>query len=93
MGVARREAAERRQREREARRRRNAERPPDTEHVWFRTKEAAAFMGVTEPAISQRAREGRLPFVEHDGRRWYRRDHLELVRHADLVKRLRRHRR
>lgn len=28
-----------------------------------------------------------MPFVEHQGRRWFRRDHLELVKHADLVKR------
>ena len=59
----------------------------DDEHVWLRTREAAEFMGVSTPAISQRARHGRLPFVEHAGRRWYRRDHLELVKHADLVKR------
>jgi excisionase family DNA binding protein len=61
--------------------------PPDEEHVWLRTREAAEFMGVSQPAISQWARAGRLPFVEHGCRRWFRRDHLELVRHADLVKR------
>ena len=63
------------------------EHPPDAEHVWLRTLEADEFMGVSQPAISQRARRGRLPFVEHEGRRWFRRGHLELVRHADLVKR------
>jgi hypothetical protein len=51
-----------------------------------RTREAAAFMGVFMPAISKRARRGRLPHVEHEGRRWFRRDHLELVKHADLLK-------
>ena len=61
--------------------------PPDAEHDWLCTREAAALMGVSMPAISQRARRGRLPFVEHEGRRWFRRDHLELVKHADLVKR------
>ena len=44
-------------------------------------------MGVTESAIVKRARKGRLPFVEYEGRRWSRRDHLVLVKHADLVKR------
>jgi hypothetical protein len=38
-------------------------------------------MGVSQPAISQRAaRKRRLPFVEHKGRRWFRRDHLERVK-------------
>ena len=89
VGVARREAADRVQRKRSARasRRDRAEQPPDAEHVWLRTAGAAEFMGVTESAIVKRARKGRLPFVEHEGRRWFRRDHLELVRHADLVKR------
>jgi len=76
LGVARREAAQRRQREREARQRRQpvaTEQPPDDEHVWLRTREAAEFMGVSQPATSQRAaRKGRLPFVEHKGRRWFR---------------------
>jgi hypothetical protein len=65
---------------------RTSGRPPDADHDWLRTREAAAFMGVSRPAISQRARRGRLPYVEHEGRRWFRRDHLELVKHADLVK-------
>ena len=34
-----------------------------------------------------RCRSEAVPFVEKAGRRWFRRDHLELVRHADLVKR------
>jgi hypothetical protein len=38
-------------------------------------------------AVNKRCRRGRLPFVEKAGRRWFRRDHLELVKHADLVKR------
>ena len=59
-------------------------RPPDTEHTWLRTREAAEFMGVSQPAISMRARRGRLPFVELGGRRWFRRD-LELVKQADLA--------
>jgi hypothetical protein len=40
------------------------------------TAAAAVFMGASQPAISKRARRGRLPFVEHDGRRWFRQDHL-----------------
>src|SRR4051794_31456102 len=65
VGVARREAADRVRREREARasRRERAGQPPDAEHVWLGTREAAALMGVTESAISKRALKGRLPFV------------------------------
>ena len=90
VSVARRGAAERKRRERETRagrQRISTEQPPDDEHAWLRTLEAAEFMGVSTPAISKRARRGRLPYVEHGGRRWFRRDHLELVKHADLVKR------
>ena len=61
--------------------------PPDSEHVWLSTAGAAAFMGVSVPAIAKRANHGRLPYVENEGRRWFRRDHLELIKHADLVKR------
>ena len=94
LRVTRREAVDRREAEREARRQRaSTGQPPDDEHEWLRLREAAQFMGVSTRAISTRARRGRLPFVEHEGRRWFRRDHLELVRHADLVKRPRRHRR
>jgi hypothetical protein len=44
-------------------------------------------LGVSAVAVNKRCRRGRLPFVEKAGRRWFRRDHLELVKHADLVKR------
>ncbi len=87
LGVARRDAADWREAERVALRRRvRTGEPPDAGHESLRLGEAAAFMDVTEPAISQHARKGRLPFVEHEARRWFRRDHLELVKHADLVK-------
>lgn len=90
LRAARRKSGDWRACERDARARRrqvSTERPPDTEHTWLRTREAVEFMGVSQPAISQRARRGRLPFVELGGRRWFRRDHLELVKRADLVKR------
>jgi hypothetical protein len=46
-------------------------------------------MGVGAAAVNVRARRGRLPSAFHDGRRWFRRDHLELVKHADEARRLR----
>lgn len=63
--------------------------PPDDEHDWLSTEEAAAFMGISRVAVSARARRGRLPSVVASGRRWYRRDHLALVRRAEEAKRRR----
>lgn len=61
--------------------------PPDDEHVWLLAPEAGALMGVGPEAVRIRARRGRLPSELHDGRRWFRRDHLELVKRADAVRR------
>ena len=61
--------------------------PPNAEHDWLTSVQAAELLGVSTVAVNKRARRGRLPFVEKAGRRWFRRDHLELVKHADLVKR------
>lgn len=66
---------------------RGAPRPPDDQHAWLLADEAGALMGVGPEAVKIRARRGRLPSELHDGRRWFRRDHLELVKHADDVKR------
>lgn len=59
--------------------------PPDAEHDWLTGVQAAELLGVSTVAVSKRCRRGRLPFVEKAGRRWFRRDHLELVKHADLA--------
>ena len=61
--------------------------PPDNEHEWLTSGQAAEMMGVGPEAVRVRARRGRLPSELHDGRRWFRRDHLELVRRADQIKR------
>lgn len=61
--------------------------PPDRTSPWLTSDEAAALMGVTRNAVNDRARRGRLPSLMHDGRRWFRQDHLELVKRADDVKR------
>ena len=64
-------------------------RPPDDAHDWLSSQEAAAVMGVGPTAVRVRARRGKLPSELHDGRRWFRRDHLELVKKADAAKRRR----
>jgi hypothetical protein len=61
--------------------------PPDAEHDWLTSAQAAVLLGFSSVAVNKRCRRGRLPFVEKAGRRWFRRDNLELVKHADLVKR------
>jgi predicted site-specific integrase-resolvase len=59
---------------------------PDAEHDWLTSVQAAELLDVSSVAVNRRCRRGRLPFVEQAGRRWFRRDHLELVKRADLVK-------
>ena len=61
--------------------------PPDNQHEWLTADLAAEMMGVRPEAVRVRARRGKLPSELNDGRRWFRRDHLELVKRADQVKR------
>jgi hypothetical protein len=67
--------------------RKPAPQPPDAEHDWLTSTEAAALMAVGRTAVNARARRGKMPGEIHDGRRWFRRDHLELVKRADAVRR------
>ena len=82
------EARARAAREREQVARQSGPRPPDDEHDWLNAPEAGVLMGVGPEAVRVRARRGKLPSELHDGRRWFRRDHLELVKRADVAKRL-----
>lgn len=63
--------------------------PPDPQHEWLLADAAAAVMGISRVAINARARRGRLPSALANGRRWYRRDHLELVLRAEAAMRQR----
>jgi hypothetical protein len=62
-------------------------RPPDEAHVWLPTAAAAAVVGCSKVALNARARRGRIPSVLHEGRRWYRLDHLELWLKAQAAQR------
>lgn len=69
-------------------RRRQAHRrpgPPDDQHEWLTTTQAAAVLGISRARVGQKATNGTLPFTPVKGRRWFRRDHLELVRQARLA--------
>jgi excisionase family DNA binding protein len=88
--------AKRRAQEREAlaarprRRYQRADHRPDTEHEWLSPRQVAVLLGVTRPAVQVRIHRGKLPAVENGGRFWIRRDHLEQVEAARLVRKTRR---
>lgn len=63
---------------------------PDQNHDWLSPRQVAALLGVSPQAITRRIRTDRLPAVENGGRHWVRRDHLEQVEAARLVRRTRR---
>jgi predicted XRE-type DNA-binding protein len=83
------------QRAQEARAHRAAERaaertwrsPPDDDHDWLSVSQVAELLGVTRVAVGKRCARGRLPYTEHGGMRWVRRDLLELVQNARKAKR------
>jgi excisionase family DNA binding protein len=66
------------------------DRRPDREHEWLTPSQVAKLLGVTRPAVTKRIKRERLPSVEHGGRVWVRRDHLEMIEAARLVRRTRR---
>jgi len=61
--------------------------PPDPDHEWLSSGQVAELLGVTRPAVQGRIHRGTLPAVENGGRFWVRRDHLEQVGPARLVRR------
>lgn len=81
-------ARDRRQAEREAARVRG--RTPDTVHEWFSVPQAAQLLGVSRVAVGRRCHRGTLPHTWFGGRRWIRRDLLELVERARRAQRTRR---
>ena len=88
--------AVRRAEEREARQARSSrkyqrvDRRPDADHEWLSPRQVAELLGVTRPAVMGRIHRGKLPSVQKGGRYWVRRDHLELVEAARLVRKMRR---
>jgi hypothetical protein len=60
--------------------------PPDQEHVWLLGQAAAVVLGCSEIALKGRASRGRVPYVVHNGRRWFRLDLLELVVRARVAR-------
>ena len=63
---------------------------PDHVHEWLSPRQVAELLGVTRPAVQGRIRRGTLPAVESGGRFWVRRDLLEQVEAARLVRETRR---
>ena len=63
-------------------------RPHGGHPYWLTASEAAEVLGVTPKRVHQLAERGRLPVVEHDGRRWFRRPQLEVVANARDARKL-----
>ena len=52
-------------------------------HPWFATnREAAQILGVSRSRVSQLVNAGRLPFVERRGRRYFRRQQIQVIANA-----------
>jgi excisionase family DNA binding protein len=52
-------------------------------HPWFTTnREAAQILGVSRSRVNQLVNAGRLPFVEYQGRRYFRRQQIQVIANA-----------
>jgi predicted DNA-binding transcriptional regulator AlpA len=69
---------------------RRADPRPDADHEWLSVPQVAQLLGVTRPAVASRIKRERLPATESHGRWWVRRDLLEQVEGARLVRKTRR---
>ncbi|MDP3890499.1 hypothetical protein [Nocardioides sp.] len=81
-------SAQREQRRRRAVRESRRFGPPDSEYVWLSPGVTALMLGVSRSRLRQLAREERVPFTMSSGRRWYRRDHVEIAAASRSVMRL-----
>jgi hypothetical protein len=75
---------------RSPRKRQRVDHRPDPDHEWLSSGQVPGLLGVTRPAVRGRIHRGTLPAVESGGRFWVRRDHLEQVEAAWLVRKTRR---
>ena len=88
--------ASRRDAERDAREKRpprqyqRVDHRPDADHDWLSPKQVAELLGVTKPTVIGRITRDKLPAVKNGGRYWVRRDLLEQVEAARLVRQTRR---
>jgi len=54
-------------------------RPSEDGHEWIGVAEVAELLRVSTTRVGQMARADRVPWIEHGGRRWFRRDLIEGV--------------
>lgn len=66
---------------------RPASAPLDDQHEWLSTRQAAQVLGLSASRINQLARLEMLPATTRANRRWYRADHLRLLRNARTASR------
>ena len=56
--------------------------PPDGDHEWLTASQAARVLGMSPMGVYKRVHRGAIPYTDHRGRYWFRRDHMELMRNA-----------
>lgn len=56
--------------------------PPDDHHSWLSSAETAQVLGISRRRVDQLAERESLPFVQAGRRRWFRQDHIDLVKQA-----------
>lgn len=62
--------------------RRPASSRPDDDHTWLSSAETADILGISRRRVDQLAKRESLPFVQAGRRRWFRQDHIDLVKRA-----------
>lgn len=87
-------AAQRRARREElesrAGKRRQVDPRPDADHEWFRPREVAELVGISEQGVRKRLARGTMPAVRKGSRWWVRADQLANVERARLASKTRR---
>ena len=56
-----------------------ASEPPEDGFVWLDTATVALLLGLSDSRVRQLARRGSLPYTQRAKRRWFRRDHIEVI--------------
>lgn len=56
--------------------------PPDRDHEWVGTEEAAELIGITTQAVAKRCRKGTIPAVRVANKWWLRAGHVRIAANA-----------
>ena len=56
-----------------------SQQPPDNEHQWLTASPAGRVIGMSPMGVYKRVQRGIIPYADHRGRHWFRRDLMEIV--------------